>query len=457
MASGACTSAGLPSTDNAEAWAAVGGDRVGLAALGQCVAPTIGLRPGEHTNGARALLGVTTVSRWATRSAGVPRRVRRATSRQVRSHDGLWLDLPPMRILFFGTFDERTHPRVRVLREGLIHHGLEVDVCNAPLAFRTADRVQLAKQPWRAPLLLMRLASCWWRLCWASRHARPDVVVVGYLGQFDIHLARLRFRHSLIVLDQMVGLGDTARDRGIRGNSAVVRLLDLVDRLALRAADIILVDTEEHIELVPPSLRARALIVGVGAPEEWTSARRFFKPSEALRIVFFGLYTPLQGSPVIGAALRSIREVPLACTMVGQGQDLESTRRTIGDDPRVTWIEWLDERDLARLVAEHDVCLGIFGTTPKALRVVPNKVFQGAAAGCAIVTSDTPPQRRALGDCAVFVRPGDAIDLAASLRSLAADAQLVTRLRSAAADQAERCFSPQHVVEPLVTRLRVEG
>ena len=43
--------------------------------------------------------------------------------------------------------------------------------------------------------------------------------------------------------------------------------------------------------------------------------------------------------------------------------------------------------DLPALVAGHDVCLGIFGTGDKALRVVPNKVFQGAAAGCAIVTS----------------------------------------------------------------------
>ena len=53
------------------------------------------------------------------------------------------------------------------------------------------------------------------------------------------------------------------------------------------------------------------------------------------------------------------------------------------------------------LVAGHDVCLGIFGTGVKAQLVVPNKVYQGAAAGCAVVTSDTAPQRRALGENAV--------------------------------------------------------
>ena len=63
--------------------------------------------------------------------------------------------------------------------------------------------------------------------------------------------------------------------------------------------------------------------------------------------------------------------------------------------------------ELPALVAGHDVCLGIFGSAAKAARVVPNKVFQGAAAGCALVTSDTPPQRRVLDGAAVLVPPGD--------------------------------------------------
>ena len=72
-------------------------------------------------------------------------------------------------------------------------------------------------------------------------------------------------------------------------------------------------------------------------------------------------------------------------------------------------------------MAAHDVGLGIFGTTAKALTVVPTKVFQAAAAGCAVVTSDTAPQRDSLRDAAVFVPPGDAAALASALVALAAD------------------------------------
>jgi glycosyltransferase involved in cell wall biosynthesis len=99
------------------------------------------------------------------------------------------------------------------------------------------------------------------------------------------------------------------------------------------------------------------------------------------------------------------------------------------------------------------VCLGIFGTGPKALRVVPNKVFQGASAGCAVVTSDTDPQRSALGDAAIYVKPGDAEDLTAALTSLADDAGALAGYRSAATAISTERFTPRSTVRPLAHAL----
>jgi glycosyltransferase involved in cell wall biosynthesis len=114
--------------------------------------------------------------------------------------------------------------------------------------------------------------------------------------------------------------------------------------------------------------------------------------------------------------------------------------------------------DLPALVARHDVCLGIFGTGNKALRVVPNKVFQGAAAGCAIVTSDTPPQRRVLDGAAVLVPPGDPAALAAALRELAADPAALAAARQRSRELAASQFAPAQIVAPLEARLaRVPG
>jgi len=84
---------------------------------------------------------------------------------------------------------------------------------------------------------------------------------------------------------------------------------------------------------------------------------------------------------------------------------------------------------------------------------VPNKVFQGAAAGCAIVTSDTAPQRRALAGGAILVPPGDPEALATALLRLAGDRAELARLRQQAQGLAQQQFAPERIVAPLAEQL----
>ncbi len=139
--------------------------------------------------------------------------------------------------------------------------------------------------------------------------------------------------------------------------------------------------------------------------------------------------------------------------MIGSGQDEAETRTAAAANQAVRWLDWVPAAELPALVAGSDVCLGIFGTSDKALRVVPNKVFQGAAAGCAIVTSDTAPQRRALPDAAILVPPGDPEALAATLLRLADDRAELVRLRRRAQLLAQQQFAPEQIVAPLAREL----
>ena len=365
-----------------------------------------------------------------------------------------------MRILGFGTYDVRLHPRVGVLLEGLRERGFAVREVDEPLGVGTAQRVKSLTSPASALRFAAAIAGKWARLIRRTSayrgKNRPDAVLVGYLGHFDVVLARVLFPRTPIVLDHLIFASDTAKDRGLSGAGVVgklaYRLLEGIDRAALAAADVVVLDTDDHRALLPARARGKEAVVPVGAPKRWfdagdrDEARRAegeapapaenarTPESEArkagngeddgpLSVVFFGLFTPLQGAPTIARALAILedRGVRIDVTLIGDGQDAKAVREALpsGESVRVSWIDWVDSEDLPDVVAGHDVCLGIFGTSGKARRVVPNKVYQGIAAGCVVVTSDTPPQRRILGGGARFVEPGDAPALADALQALA--------------------------------------
>ncbi len=162
----------------------------------------------------------------------------------------------PVRWLAMGTYDVDRHPRVGVLLEGLTAWGDEVAEADEPLPLDTAGRVRMLQQPWRLPLLAAQLARCWWlvarRARREARRGRPDAVLVGYLGHFDVHLARLLFPRTPIVLDHLVSAAGTAADRGLsRGARVRHRLLRAIDAAALARADVVVVDTAEHLMPCP--------------------------------------------------------------------------------------------------------------------------------------------------------------------------------------------------------------
>jgi glycosyltransferase involved in cell wall biosynthesis len=364
-----------------------------------------------------------------------------------------------MRILGFGTYDTSRHPRMGVLLDGMRAQGDSVIEANFPLGFSTAERVRMLQRPWLIYRLARRVLSRWGQLVLATVRARRsgpiDAVIVGYLGQFDVLLARLLFPRTPVGLDLLVFAADTAEDRGV---TARLRLtaLTLLDRLACRSADIVLVDTEEHARRVPGPDARKVEVVPIGASESWFCAAETdgCHTGRPLKVTFFGLYTPLQGAPVVGEAIGILADrQDIEFTMIGTGQDYGRTRTLAAPNGRVTWRDWVEADELPRAVAAHDVCLGIFGTTPKGQRVVPNKVYQGAAAGCVIVTSDTAPQRRALRDAAIFVRAGDPGALANELRDLAADRTKTLSYRRASRRLSSSTFAPAAVVNGLRTAL----
>jgi glycosyltransferase involved in cell wall biosynthesis len=79
--------------------------------------------------------------------------------------------------------------------------------------------------------------------------------------------------------------------------------------------------------------------------------------------------------------------------------------------------------------------LGTFGVSDKALRVIPNKVWQALACARPLITGDSEAVREVLTPerNAILVPHGDGQALADALRRLAGDAALRARLSTNAA------------------------
>ncbi|MBY5162914.1 glycosyltransferase [Nitriliruptoria bacterium AS10] len=326
---------------------------------------------------------------------------------------------------------------------GLAERGWSVSELNAPLDLSTSGRVEIMKRPWKAVPAVWEMLTCWRDLV-RGRHDMPDpdVVVVGYFGYLDVHLAKLLFPDALVVLDDTAPLVDTVVDRSLDAGPAS-SVVGLVERAAIGRSDLVVADTLEHLRTDTASV-----VVSVGADDAWFDAATDSRDDGPMRVVFYGLFTPLHGTRVIAQAITRVTE-DMSFTLVGHGQELDAVLDLVGERPEVEHVAWVDMSGLPDLVGRHDVCLGIFGTTPKAQRVVPNKVVQGMAAGCVMVTSDTPPQRRMVADGAILVEPGDPDALARALDELARDPEARATHRARAATVARDRFRPTPVTEEL--------
>ena len=325
-----------------------------------------------------------------------------------------------MRVLYFGTY-ERRYPRNAQVISCLRRAGVEV-------VERHMSVWEGREQKWGLGLgVVPRLALAEARLLRRPRDA-ADAVIVGYPGQFDLPAARRAAQGRPVVFNPLVSLADTlVGDRGrFRSGSLPARLLTAIDRRALRAADVVVADTEANAEFLAelselPEQRFAVCFVGA----EEAVFQPGWVPEEPATAVFVGKLIPLHGLETILGAARFAPE--LRFRVIGSGQ-LESLLESRPEN--VEWVRWV-EYDLLPGELHRAACaLGIFGTSDKARRVIPNKAFQALACGVPLVTADTPAARELLadGESALLVPPGDPEALADALRRVMAEPEVAQRL-----------------------------
>ena len=244
---------------------------------------------------------------------------------------------------------------------------------------------------------------------------------------------------------------------------AKARLLAWVDRTACLLADRVLLDTNTHVEFFRTTFGLPAekfWVLPIGADDRVFRPGREASPNgRPYTVLHFGRYIPLHGLETVVRAARLLEDRGASCRflMVGDGEEragIEALAREL----KVRHVEFRAPEPphrLAETMREADLCLGIFGETGKASRVIPNKVYEAMAAGKPVITGDSPAAREFLtneADC-LLCRMGDPGALADAILRLRNDAGLAERLALAGQKRFQEKAAPQVIGRRLVERL----
>ncbi len=322
--------------------------------------------------------------------------------------------------LWWGRFDA-DYSRNRILRGLLAELGWRI-VDFFPRSSRLAD--------WEARL---------------RRLPKPDLVWVPCFRQRDLAAASrwARSHRVPLLFDPLISAYDKQvfeREKQLEGSAKADRLLNWEQGLFQRA-DILLADTREHARFFVEVLgveKAKIHVVFVGAEQA------LFKPGpmpqkpegEPLEALFYGSFIPLQGAKSIIEAARLYRGPSLRWTLIGAGPELAACQQAATGLTNVRFEPWVDYRTLPDRIRQADILLGIFGTTPKAGRVIPNKVFQALACGKPVVTRTAPAYPDVVANHEAngltWVPGGDAPALAKAVTNLAQAPAMLPELGSRA-------------------------
>ena len=297
------------------------------------------------------------------------------------------------------------------------------------------------------------------------RLPKPDAVWVPCFRQRDLAAARrwcdrqkvpLVFDPLISAYDKQVGERFKWREDDARSR----RLLAWERRL-FAGADLVLADTACHADYFVRTLgvspeRVRVVYVGADetlfAPAPSDAAREADAP---LDVLFYGSFIPLHGAQTIIEATRCYQGPPVRWSLLGDGPARAECERVAAGLGNVIFEPPVPYAQLPAHIRRADILLGVFGTTQKAGRVIPNKVFQALATGRPVITRESeayPPEARD-PDSFAFVPPGDPQALAAAVAAWASEpARLVARNR-AARGAYDVCFSSAVVRRQLETAL----
>jgi glycosyltransferase involved in cell wall biosynthesis len=296
-----------------------------------------------------------------------------------------------------------------------------------------------------------------------ARAARApfDLVIVAFRAHSDALAASLvaRARGVPLIFDPLVSRYEerVVDRRQVSERSWLARWYKSIDAIGCRVADRLLLETEAQIAYFAETFgiaASKCRRLWLGADDEIMRPYAV-APRDVFTVFFYGRFSPLHGvEHIIDAAAQLERRAErVRMVLVGGGQ---THRQAVEQVERlgvttVSFVAPVPYHELPRMMSAADLCLGSFGTTARAQRVIPYKVFDALAVGRPVLTGDSAAVREGLAHGRdVWLTPcGNGAALADAIVHLKSQPEL----RTALARNGQQTFLERFSLEALTRDL----
>ena len=233
------------------------------------------------------------------------------------------------------------------------------------------------------------------------------------------------------------------------------------EQALFQSADYVVADTEQHAAFYASTMHIssnKIFVLPVGAEESLFTAQDNCLSNHPLRILFYGSYIALQGPEIIARAIQLYQGPEVQWHFIGDGPLRKNIQNSLQGLNNVHFTDWVPYADLPQWISNADICLGIFGSTEKTQRVIPNKVYQAMSCARPVITSTSevyPLLLRQNNESGIFFVPAnDALSLAEMVKKLAERPDLVIQGQKNVNQSYKQYFSNEVIKQQLASLLQ---
>lgn len=274
-----------------------------------------------------------------------------------------------IKVCYFGFYNQ-TYSRNRIILNGLRKNRVEVVECHTKKAgiIKYFDLI----------------------ISYLKIKKDFNILIIGFPGFQSVFLAKLLCRKP-IIFDAFISLYDSnVCDRKLYPKNSVRAWINrFLDKYSCRLATLVLMDTKKHIEYFVQEydlLRGKFKRLLLGTDDTIFFPQEMKNKNDEFLVHFHASGLSLQGVEFVIEASQILKNENIVFNFIGSRINNEYKNRNFLNVNLYGNVEYIE---LNSFINKADVCLGIFGSSDKTNRVIPNKIYEAIACRKAVISAKT--------------------------------------------------------------------